>query len=284
MHIDDDTESEELVRNETSGLDDLGHDVDHDEESYEDEKPRKKSAVQQRIDELTARNSQLQRERDETFQEREELSRQLEEQRVRAAEYESVSGEHEARGKLAEVRAKIRKAVDEGNMDAEDKAREALLDIEAEIVRLRASRPKRPEKPDSSEKTEPSQQRPAQPQRYVSQKATAWAERNAAWMGKPEHASRTRMAHVIFGEMTATEGMSPDDDGTYAELDARLNRLYNTRPQRTARGPSGGDEGRTRQQQSKLTKEDRAMMKEMRLDPNNKTHAEEWIRQNRSAA
>ena len=254
----------------------------------EDEPPKKKSAVQRRIDELTARNSRLQAERDAAATEREEIRHQLEEQRSRAMEFEADSGEQSARAKLKEVRAKIRKAQEDGDFDAEDAANDELLDAQAEMVRIRAARPKR-ERGDQQQGAGQQQVQPKSTPRtsaqqpYVSDKANAWARKNEAWMNKPEHAGRTRMANAVFQELTAGEGMSPDDDGTYSELDARLNRLYNTRP-KSVRVPTGGDEGRPAASQKKITREDREMMQSMNLDPGNKIHVEEWIKQNRSAA
>ena len=240
-----------------------------EDKKAEDEKAEYTRKTQKRIDGLIADRGRLNTEN-------QELSGELNKLRQDAAakrEEEDGAGTDAIKSRISELRRNARKFSEDGDFDKEDTVNQELLDAQADYIG-RVNRPKPVKKEEQQQ----------QQQQYVSPKATAWAEKNKYWMGQKGHDGRSRMAQVLFGEITANEGFDPDDDDTYAELDARLNRLYNTKPHRVARGQSGGDEGRTRQQQKGLTKDDRDMMREMNLDPANKDHASEWLRQNRSAA
>lgn len=271
---DDDTQltEDDKILGESAELDEDDLAIDELDEPEEKPKQKAKSATQQRIDELTARNSRMARERDTERQAREVAERQLSEYRSKTADFEAQGEEHEAVARLREIRAKISKAREEGDFDVENQAVDESMDAQADIVRARARRqPKTPKKETAAEVPSTHDQQQNAP--YVSDLAKQWNEKNAEWMGHPQHRDRTARAHSEFS-LLVQSGADPDDPETYRKLDANIARFYT--PQKKVRRPVGGDEGSTNPKRGGLSKEDVTEMREYGFDPKNSAHVAAW--------
>ncbi len=195
--------------------------------------------VKKRIDKLTARLRETQRREQAALEYAKNVqarSQQLEQQYM-AADSERL-GEANGRVQTQAVALKqiIRKAREEGDIDTETDAQQRLTSITLEQNQIAVASQQREQqsKQWAYEQQLAAQQAAQQPQVQVQQeldpRVEDWAERNP-WYGRD-----TAMTHAAWGihrQLIQVEGLDPNGNEYYDELD---NRLRQTFPQKLGGG------------------------------------------------
>ena len=191
-------------------------------------------AVQRRIAKLTARMREAERREQAAVEYARGLqntTQQLQ-QKLTQTDYSRLN---EAKTRM-ETQAQtlkqiIRKAREEGDIDTETEAQERLTGLMMEQRQVAAYLQQAPSQQTSQQQQQQpqqtyQQQQPVRQQPKVSPKAEAWAAKNA-WFGQDR--VMTYAAWGIHQTLVEQEGVDPESDEYYTELD---NRLRNEFPQR----------------------------------------------------
>jgi len=134
----------------------------------------------------------------------------LEPNYVKALENKVISG-------MDAAKAKLFKAREEGNIDAEVEAQKTIAQLGIEEVRLNAMKDKQSKEKERPVKT-PSLEQAVAPQK-PDPKAEAWADKNE-WFGKDS--AMTYTAFDYHKKLTEQEGFDPNSDEYYTEIDKRM--------------------------------------------------------------
>ncbi len=197
------------------------------EEKAEEPKDEKKEeleeysqGVQKRIAKLTKKWREAERQKEAALDyakgvqaEHSELKSRfstLEPNYVKALENKVTSG-------MDAAKAKLFKAREEGNIDAEVEAQKTIAQLGIEEVRLNALKDKQSKEKEKAVKT-PSLEQAVAPQK-PDPKAEAWADKND-WFGKDS--AMTYTAFDYHKKLTEQEGFDPNSDEYYAEIDKRM--------------------------------------------------------------
>ena len=134
----------------------------------------------------------------------------LEPNYVKALENKVTSG-------MDAAKAKLFKAREDGNIDAEVEAQKTIAQLGIEEVRLNALKDKQSKEKERPIRT-PSLEQAVAPQK-PDPKAEAWADKND-WFGKDS--AMTYTAFDYHKKLTEQEGFDPNSDEYYAEIDKRM--------------------------------------------------------------
>ena len=274
-------------QDEGRAADDENEDEDEDEDS---ESQSELAALARRLEESDRRNAELAREMRE-LREWREGSRQ--------EEYEREAAAHEAKG--AEIKARLKKAI-------QDQDTEAHLAAYEELADHRSAKPKPPERRPAQESSQQQQQAPAAPP----PKVQAYLSVNA-WIGNERYGEMNQELQRLDMELQQA-GVSPTSDKYYRQISAKLRSRFPreahlvvdpTRPagktsrespanRRNSPGARGGEGqpkeeqrrvgGRVRPKNGKyftqrdLTGEDIATMRRFEMDPRNKKDLTNYLR------
>lgn len=214
---------------EGKGRDKVAKDDDDDELAGYSEK------VKKRIDKLTYKAREAQRERDAAL----ELARAIKEdnevaKRERVKADKRFATEYENRLKIQErlVSGDLRAAIDAGDSESQIKLQRELSALQVELGRVAGAKANidtfAKQNNIDLEKDEPvrpvqrQEPQPQQPQVKPSAKAEAWAEKNE-WFGQDETMTQ---AAFIFHKDIIEEGVEPDSDEYYEEIDNRLRAAF----------------------------------------------------------
>jgi hypothetical protein len=181
-------------------------------------------SVRKRIDKLTYKVREAERREQAALEFAKGLKGQLDTYQDRAHRLDkSLVQEFDNRLKTQEkmVREELRRAIDEGNIDAQIDAQSSLAALAVENDKLRQSRARR-EQDDKQRAAvaaapSPVQRAPQAPQ--PDPKARSWAERND-WFGNDR--AMTATAYAIHADLIEVEGFDPASDDYYRELDSRI--------------------------------------------------------------
>lgn len=198
-------------------------------------------SVRKRIDKLTYRLREAERREQAALEFAKGLKGQLDTYQERANVLDrTLVNEFDARLKTQDkmIREELRRAIDEGNVDAQIAAQTALANLAVENDRLRQSKLRREQedRQRAAVQAEP-RQRVQQPAPRPDPKAQSWAERNE-WFGNDK--AMTATAYAIHADLVEVEGFDPTSDEYYQELDSRIRNEFphkfktsqgNTRPQ-----------------------------------------------------
>ena len=195
--------------------------------SQEQELEQYSDKVKKRIDKMTARLREAQRREEAALEYAKNVQSQLQHanQRYQATDQQRLA---EAKGRIetqsVALKQIIRKAREEGDVDTEMEAQERLAQIAAEQRQLQGYEQavRQQEQQVQQPVQQPVQQAPRQPAR-VDPKAEQWAEDNP-WFGKD-----TVMTHAAWGihrEIVQNEGIDPQSDEYYDELNRRLRETF----------------------------------------------------------
>jgi hypothetical protein len=196
--------------------------------------------VQKRIAKLTAKMREAERREQAAIDYARNVqakAQQLEQQLVTTDQ----SRVHEAKSRVEtqqmQLKAIIRRAREEGDIDTETEAQERLMQLSMEQRQLQHWEESRPEpQPARVQQQAPVQQQqyqqPARQQPAPSPRAEEWAEKNE-WFGKDR--TMTYAAWGIHQTLIEEEGIDPDSDEYYTELD---NRLRNDFPNKFRAAPT----------------------------------------------
>lgn len=199
--------------------------VDTDQSDEMDEYSDK---VKKRIDKLTWKLREAEREREAAFHFAQNVQKELSESKKKTYDIDKgYMSESEVRNKMAAdlARQNLIAAREAGDYVKEEEARAALtkLDLEAERIRVTKQKKER-EYEEFQKQLEQEQQTQAQPQArpQPSQKALAWAERNP-WFRSDEE--MTDYAQRIHRGLVA-EGFDTESDEYYDELTHRVKNKF----------------------------------------------------------
>lgn len=214
-------------------------------QKQEEELEQYSDKVKKRIDKMTARLREAQRREEAALEYAKNVQSQLQQanQRYQTSDQQRLS-ETKSRIETQSVALKqiIRKAREEGDMDTEMEAQERLAQLVMEQRQLQnyeavaQQRAQQPEQP--VQQAQP--QRPQQPAR-LDPKAEQWAEDNP-WFGKD-----TVMTHAAWGihrELVQNEGVDPQSDEYYDELNRRIRETF---PQKFAQSSQNSRSSRSAQ-------------------------------------
>jgi hypothetical protein len=182
-------------------------------------------SVRKRIDKLTYKVREAERREQAALEYARGLKGQLETYQERASRLDkSLVQEFDNRLKTQEkmIREELRRAIDEGNIDAQIEAQSSLAALAVENDRLRQSRLRREQEEAQRQAAvaRPQPQAPVVPQApQPDPKARSWAERNE-WFGNDR--AMTATAYAIHADLVEVEGFDPASDEYYQELDNRI--------------------------------------------------------------
>lgn len=233
----------------------------------------------------------------ELAQTREAESKQLQEQLVSLRRQHAEVLEHMFDGKIQLQMAELRRAREEGNFDNEAKIQSEIDQLRFNLNKVKDAKASLGQPTQPAQLAQPPQNaqpaQPAQPQRKAPPPgAIKWVEDNKAWYLNPKFSGHRAFVKGVEAELTR-EGYSDTSRDYYVELDRRIDEAFPTLRAKTPIAPSGGPapvpKGGTGRppaggkRQVVLTKADLQQMRTYGLDPSNKEHLREFIR-NREAA
>ncbi len=137
---------------------------------------------------------------------------QLEPNYVKALENRVTAGMEAAKARLAKAR-------EAGDIDAEVDAQKAIAQLGVEETRLTALKEKQSQAKEKEVKTPSLQDTVDKQMPTPDPKAEAWAEKNA-WFGKDS--AMTYTAFDYHKKLTEQEGFDPNSDEYYTEIDKRM--------------------------------------------------------------
>jgi chromosome segregation ATPase len=185
--------------------------------------------VQKRISKLTARMREAERQKDAAiaFAQGLQGEKYTLQQKLVNTDYSRLN---EAKGRLdtqqATLKAIIRKAREEGDIDTETEASQRLTDLTMEQRQVTGWLQTQQEQVEQYKQPMPQQSAPVQQKPTPSPRAEDWASRNT-WYGQDRVA--TYAAWGIHQTLVEQEGVEPDSDEYYNELDRRLREELPTR-------------------------------------------------------
>lgn len=194
--------------------------------------------VKRRIDKLTYKAREAERQRDAAIEYAKSLKQQAEVAESRSTQFaKSLTTEYETRIQTQEqlVNDRLRRAIDRGDIDEQILAQRALAELTVEKERLKGNVFRAPAEKEVQQPVyaPPPVQQPAQPR--PDPKAEQWAEKNT-WFGADQPMTLTAFSH--HRDMVEKEGFDPQSDDYYDELDKRMRRdfphKFQQQAQRTA--------------------------------------------------
>jgi len=198
-------------------------------ESNRDELDEINSGVQKRIAKLTARMREAERREQAAIEYAKGLQTKTQdlEQKLVHTDYSRLN---EAKTRLetqsATLKQIIRKAREEGDIDTETEANQRLTDLTMESRQVAGWLQTQEQQVRRQPQMQPQQPQYQQPQQQQYQerpqpspKAESWAEKNA-WFGQDR--TMTYAAWGIHQTLIEEEGVDPNSDEYYTELDRRL--------------------------------------------------------------
>lgn len=191
--------------------------------------------------------------------------------------------------RLANRVAALKKAREDGEFDAEAAVQGEIDDLRYKLNKvkeIRASMPT-PQAPQQGQQPPPQaqapQQRQQQPQTPPSPKAMAWVNKNKAWLGN-EDFSAEQAALLAIDNAVKKAGFDPGTDAYYVELDKRLDAKFPNLRKKPVDTPSpvaavnGGGAAPNGKKTITVTRADLNTMRTFGLDPNNKEHVRDFVR------
>jgi len=199
-------------------------------QEHRDELDTISEGVQKRISKLTARMREAERQKDAAiaFAQGLQSEKYTLQQKLVNTDYSRLN---EAKGRLdtqqATLKAIIRKAREEGDIDTETEAQQRLTDLTMESRQVTGWLQTQQQQVENFRQPMPQQQVPQVQQKPTpSPRAEDWASRNT-WYGQDRVA--TYAAWGIHQTLVEQEGVEPDSDEYYNELDRRLREELPTR-------------------------------------------------------
>jgi hypothetical protein len=186
-------------------------------------------SVKKRINRLTKKMREAERERDESISYAQKVQAEAEQIRQRMQNLDQgFMAEHGQRLDLQreQAEAALKRAVELGDAEGTVAAQKALTDVT--IASNNYAQAQRQAQPLSQPQAQAAPQPQAQPQAQAAPqrpdpKAEQWAEKNT-WFGSDE--AMTFAAFGIHKKLIEDEGFDPQSDDYYNELDSRIKREF----------------------------------------------------------
>ena len=198
-----------------------------EEQQQSEEMDQYSDKVKKRIDKMTYKLREAEREKEAALQYAQNVQKELSEAKTKAYDIDKgYMSESEVRNKMASdlARQNLITAREAGDYQKEEEARQALtkLDLEAERIRVTKSKKEQEYEQFSKELENSQQQFQYEPRPQPSQKALAWAEKNTWFRSNPE---MTDYAQRIHRGLVA-EGFDTESDDYYDELTNRVKNKF----------------------------------------------------------
>ncbi len=194
--------------------------------------------VKKRIDKLTARLRETQRREQAALDYAKQVqahAQQLEDRYQKTDEARLYEAKSRVETQAVALKQIIRKAREEGDLDTETEAQQRLTALTMEQSQISAAEAQRQAyyqqlAAQQAAAAQQSVQQPVQQARQVDPRAEDWAERNS-WYGKDN--VMTHAAWGIHRQLIQVEGVDPNSDEYYDELDKRIRQAF---PQKFGNG------------------------------------------------
>ena len=225
---------DDLVADNSSEELDVSEDVQEDDEqgSTDDEHKEYSDKVQKRISKLVGKLREAERREEAALNYATGLKGKADEleQKYSETNQNYVSSlELESLAQIEEAKVKLKKAIEEGNVDIQAEAQSAMAKaaLNAERAKIQREALEAQAKTFAETKTIPQQTIPSQPPNPApppaDPKATAWAEKNE-WFGQDE--AMTYTAFAVHRRLVEEEGYDPRSDEYYGEVDRRMREQF----------------------------------------------------------
>ena len=225
---------DDLVADNSSEELDVSEDVQEDDEqgSTDDEHKEYSDKVQKRISKLVGKLREAERREKAALNYATGLKGKADEleQKYSETNQNYVSSlESESLAQIEEAKVKLKKAIEEGNVDIQAEAQSAMAKaaLNAERAKIQREALEAQAKTFAETKTIPQQTIPSQPPNPApppaDPKATAWAEKNE-WFGQDE--AMTYTAFAVHRRLVEEEGYDPRSDEYYGEVDRRMREQF----------------------------------------------------------
>ena len=222
------------VADDTSEELDVSEDVQDDDEqgSTDDEHKEYSDKVQKRISKLVGKLREAERREEAALNYANGLKTKSEELEKKYSETNQnyvSSLESESLAQIEEAKVKLKKAIEEGNVDVQAEAQSAMAKAALNAERAKIQRESLEAQAKTFAETKEIPQQPTAPSQPPSSapppdpKATACAEKNE-WFGQDE--AMTYTAFAIHRRLVEEEGYDPRSDEYYGEVDRRIREQF----------------------------------------------------------
>jgi hypothetical protein len=181
--------------------------------------------VKKRIDKLTARLRETQRREEAALSYAKQVqakAQELEQRYVRSDAERLVEAQSRVETQAVALKQIIRKAREEGDVDTETEAQQRLTALTLENNQIQMANAQREaylQQQQATQQATYQQPQPVQQTQQVDPRVEEWAEKNK-WYGRD-----TVMTHAAWGihrQLLQAEGVDPNTDEYYDELDKRI--------------------------------------------------------------
>jgi hypothetical protein len=181
--------------------------------------------VKKRIDKLTARLRETQRREEAALSYAKQVqakAQELEQRYVRSDAERLVEAQNRVETQAVALKQIIRKAREEGDVDTETEAQQRLTALTLENNQIQMANAQREaylQQQQATQQATYQQPQPVQQTQQVDPRVEEWAEKNK-WYGRD-----TVMTHAAWGihrQLVQAEGVDPNTDEYYDELDKRI--------------------------------------------------------------
>ena len=181
--------------------------------------------VKKRIDKLTARLRETQRREEAALSYAKQVqakAQELEQRYVRSDAERLVEAQNRVETQAVALKQIIRKAREEGDVDTETEAQQRLTALTLENNQIQMANAQREaylQQQQATQQATYQQPQPVQQTQQVDPRVEEWAEKNK-WYGRD-----TVMTHAAWGihrQLLQAEGVDPNTDEYYDELDKRI--------------------------------------------------------------
>jgi hypothetical protein len=181
--------------------------------------------VKKRIDKLTARLRETQRREEAALSYAKQVqakAQELEQRYVRSDAERLVEAQSRVETQAVALKQIIRKAREEGDVDTETEAQQRLTALTLENNQIQMANAQREaylQQQQATQQATYQQPQPVQQTQQVDPRVEEWAEKNK-WYGRD-----TVMTHAAWGihrQLVQAEGVDPNTDEYYDELDKRI--------------------------------------------------------------
>lgn len=263
-------------------------DADGEEEPYG-------RRVQKRINQLTKKTRELEQETQYWREKVLALEEQTKAQMADTVAKELSQSEQQLTAQIDSARAAKRKAIEEGDIDAQIRSDEQLLDLREQLAEKRRKAEALKQQP-AEESVKPKTAPVAQdPTANLPEGTRQWLKGNP-WFLEGADPRAAEIARTLDVELQE-EGYSPDDPEMYAELDKRLSAVVPRRAKtapakppapaaaRPPRSPvatssADGQGPAPTKPVRRLTQDDLATMRRWGLDPRSESDRRAWLKRN----
>ena len=218
------------------------------DEGSDDQFKKAEDATQKRINRLTKKMREAERQREEALNYARNVQAEADQIKKRMEDMDNnYVNEYSSRvtSQMEQAEAELSRAIEIGDSAATVAAQRKLTNLA--IQADRAEQAKAQQERQKQQIAAQPQQQQAQPQQQAAKrpdpKAEQWALRNT-WFGEDE--AMTYAAFGIHKRLVEDEGFDPTSDDYYNELDRRINDKFNLGEKTTSRRPAQTVAGATR--------------------------------------